>query len=201
MQPPAPHRTRLVRPRQALLAAAVFAGGLLASGMFSSAVPAAPEECLPVVGCVTTPLPPVTLPTLPTTPVPVPTLPVTTSQPDPGPAPAPASTTTSAGGTKSPESAPEAALTARSSVRVRGRGANRVIEIRLRLSKAARVNALLSRNGRALARRQFAGRAGASTLRVRVGRTTRSGPARLALTFRSDSGESARATYRLRLPR
>jgi len=86
-------------------------------------------------------------------------------------------------------------------VRVRGRGAARVVEIGLRLSKPARLSALLSRNGSTLARRQFAARAGSSLLRLRIGRAVKPGPARLALAYRSDAGENRRSSYRVRLPR
>jgi hypothetical protein len=75
------------------------------------------------------------------------------------------------------------------------------VEIRVTLTKDARVGALLSRSGSALARRQFGARAGSNVLRLRVGRTAKAGPAKLALTFSTDSGETARASYRIRLPR
>ncbi len=191
--PSRPCRSRLARFGRPLGAAGVFAAGLLASGVFSSATPAAPQDCLPVVGCVTTPAPPVTLPT-----VPLPTLPTSTTTAAPDTTP---TTTTAAGETRSTESGPEVALAAKASVRVRGRGARRVVDIRLILTKDARVSALLSRSGSALARRSFGARAGSSILRLRVGRGPKSGPARLALTFSSDSGETVRASYRLRLPR
>jgi hypothetical protein len=84
---------------------------------------------------------------------------------------------------------------------VRGRGAGRVVEIRVNLSKPARVSALLVRSGRALARRQFGARNGASVLRLPVARSTRAGEATLALTYRSQADETLRASYRLRLPR
>jgi hypothetical protein len=188
-----------------LLAVCVFGGGLLASGVFSSTVPAAPQQCLPVVGCVTTTVtttvpttvptpPPVTLPTLPTT---------TTTTAGAAPSDPPATETTSSGPGKEPSSAQagETALTAKASVRVRGRGARRVVEIRVQLSKPARVSTLLTRSRSVLARRQFEAPAGSSVLRLPVGRATKPGPARLALTYRSAAGETARASYRLRLPR
>src|SRR5438874_10867133 len=50
-----PRRNHLVQTGRAVLGASVFAGGLLVAGVFSSAVPAAPQDCLPPpVGCVTT---------------------------------------------------------------------------------------------------------------------------------------------------
>lgn len=183
---------------RALLAAGLLAGGALAAGVLSKPAPAAPEECLPVIGCVTTTIPSIQLPT-----VTVPTLPTTTGTTSDGSAGAtapPAATTASAETPAAPTEA-EAAFSAKASVRVRGRGAKRVVEIRLRLTKPARVSALLSRNGRALARRQLAARSGSSLLLLRVGRAPKPGAARLALAYRADSGESARATYRLRLPR
>ncbi|MDX6408163.1 MAG: hypothetical protein QOE13_1234, partial [Gaiellaceae bacterium] len=69
-------RNRL-RPKLAAAARAIAGGGILvagisAAGAFTSSAPAAPQDCLPVAGCVTTTLPtvslPVTLPTLPTLP-------------------------------------------------------------------------------------------------------------------------------------
>ena len=86
-------------------------------------------------------------------------------------------------------------------VRVRGHGAKRAIELRLRLNKPARVNALLSRKGRALKRNQFTARAGSSLWRLRIGRTVTPGAAKLGLTYRSSAGEIARTNHRLRLPR
>src|SRR3989442_15728863 len=74
-------------PRRVLAGAAVFATGLLAAGAFSSSVPAAPQDCLPVIGCVTTTFPSVTLPT-----VTLPTLPISTTT---------TTTTTTGGGTNS----------------------------------------------------------------------------------------------------
>src|SRR3989442_15525486 len=75
-------------PRRVLAGAAVFATGLLAAGAFSSSVPAAPQDCLPVIGCVTTTVPSVTLPT-----VTLPTLPISTTTTT--------TTTTTGGGTNS----------------------------------------------------------------------------------------------------
>jgi len=176
----------------------VFAGGLLAAGVFSSAVPAAPQDCLPPpVGCVTTSVPSVpsvtvpglTLPTLPTTPG---RTTATTGS---------TSATTVATGTVREDAAPTAALSAEAVVRVRGHGATRVVQIRLRLSQRADVSALLRRSGGALARREFAGPAGTSLLVLHVARRTKAGPATLFLTYRPASGRTATASYRLRLPR
>jgi hypothetical protein len=198
--PPLSRHKRLAVAGRTLIAAAVFAGGLLAAGAFSPAVPAAPQQCLPVVGCVTTTIPSVPLPT-----VSVPTLPTsstTTTSSGSGSSSAtttPPQTTPVAGTVASPKA--EATLSAKASVRVRGRGAGRVIEVRLRLTKPARVSALLSRSSRALARRQFAAREGSTLVRLRIGRAVRSGPARLALVYTAASGETVRASYRLRLPR
>jgi len=192
-----PRRTRLLQVGRGLFGGFVFAGGLLAAGVFSSAVPAAPQDCLPPpVGCVTTSVPSVpsvtvpgvTLPTLPTTPG------TTTTT---GSTPA----TTTATGTVQEDAAPTAALSAQAVVRVRGHGATRVVQIRLRLSQRADVSALLSRSGGALARREFAGPAGTSLFVLHVGRRTRAGPATLFLTYRPASGRTATASYRLRLPR
>jgi len=172
------------------LATGVFAAGLLAANTVS----AAPQDCLPVVGCVTTSTP--SLPQPPVTVPPLPTLPTT------------ASTGSGPGGTTPPTTTPgeesrkpQAALSAKASVRVRGHGAGRIVEIRISLSKPARVSALLTRSSRTLARRQFAAPAGSSVLVLRVVRTTKPGAARLALTYNTNSGETARAGYRLRLPR
>jgi hypothetical protein len=197
-----PNRMKLLSAMRALVGAAIFAGGLLVAGTFTSAAPAAPEEeCLPVLGCVTTtlpsvPLPPVTTPALPTTTT-------TATTPDPG-----GSTTQSAppaGGIGTPGSPkstqPQTVFSARAGVRVRGRGAARVVEIRLSLSKPARVSVLLSRSGSALARRQFEARAGASLLRLPLGRAVKPGLASLVLAYRSHAGESHRSSYRVRLPR
>lgn len=195
----APRRSRLVRAGRALVAACMFAGGLLAAGMFSSSVPAAPQDCLPPpVGCVTTsvpslPLPTVTAPTLP--------LPTTTTT---GSSTSDAAGGTSPTGTKDDPSAAgdaAAALTVRATLRVRGTGARRVVEIRLSLAKDASVSALLSRSGSVLARRLVDARAGSSLVVLHVARAAKPGLAKLLLTCRSASGQTARASYRLRLPR
>jgi hypothetical protein len=200
-----------LRPTVAGLA--VFVAGLLAAGTFSSALPAAPKDtCLPIVGCVTTTVPTITVPTVTLPTLPTSTTTTTTTTPDGG-----GSTTGSGGGsngsttpagtttttTTSTDSAetPGAALSVRISVRVLGHGAKRAIELRLRLSKPARVSALLSRKGKALKRKQFSARAGSSVWRLRLGRTVKPGAAKLGLTYRSTSGEIARSNHQLRLPR
>jgi hypothetical protein len=189
-----------------LVAACVFGGGVLAAGAFSTPLPAAPEQCLPVVGCVTTavpslPVPTVTAPTLPTVPTTITTTAATTPASSPAPANAAMTATTGAQPHPAGSAAPQTALRATATVRVRGQRARRVVEISLQLSKPARVSALLSRNGRPIARRQFEARAGSNVLVFTVGRAPKAGPARLSLTYRSSSGETARAHYRLRLPR
>jgi hypothetical protein len=198
--------------RPAFVGLAVFAAGLVAAGAFSSAIPAAPQDvCLPVVGCVTTSLPGVTLPTVTLPTLPTSTTTTTTTTPGGGTTTVPGSggdptgsststgttttTTTETSGTSSP------ALRVTVTVLVRGHGVKRLIELRLRLSKPARVNALLSRSGKSLKRNQFTARAGWSIRRLRLGRTVRAGAARLGLTYRSASGEVARTAHRLRLPR
>jgi hypothetical protein len=192
-------RGRLVAPTRILLAVCVFAAGLLASGAFSSAVPAAPQDCLPVVGCVTStttpslPLPTVTVPALPTT------TPTTTAGTTPTNTAEPTKTsaTTEELGPKTPESA----LTTRTSVRVRGHRARRLVELRLEVSKEARVTALLRRNRTVLARRDARAHAGANVVILRVSRAARAGLATLMVAFQTTSGESARTTRRIRLPR
>ena len=192
----------LVRRGPLRLTAACAA--LLAAGTFSSALLAAPQDtCLPVLGCVTTSVPTVTLPT-----VTVPTLPTSTNT-------TPTTTTTGSSGTAggttistptTPTTADQGAstpgpgLSVRISVRVRGHGAKRAIELRLRLNKPARVSSLLSRGSKTLVRRQFAARAGASVWRLRLARTVKPGAAKLGLTYRATTGETARSTHRLRLP-
>jgi hypothetical protein len=86
-------------------------------------------------------------------------------------------------------------------VHVRGRGAHRVIEIRVNLTKAARLNARLSRKSASLAKRLFAAKAGQHLFKLRIGRTAKPGLAELSLVYRAASGEGARTTHRLRLPR
>lgn len=86
-------------------------------------------------------------------------------------------------------------------MRVRGRGAGRRVEIRLSLSKPARVSARLVRSSRTLARRQLAAPAGSSVMVLRVGRATKAGVARLTLVYAAASDTVARASYSIRLPR
>ena len=185
----------------------MFGAGLLASGTFSSSVPAAPQDCVPVLGCLTTTVPSVTLPTvtLPTLPT-LPTSTTTGTTTSPGstttsPTDSTSTTTTSATDASEDSKAPEVGLSVGISVRVLGHGAHRSIELRLRLSSPARVSALLSRAGKALSRRQFTARAGSSLWRLRVGRAVKPGAARLGVTYRSSTGETARSSHRLRLPR
>ena len=68
---PTPVRRRLATAARLTGGAGILAAGLLAASAFTSSAPAAPQDCLPVVGCVTTTLPTVSLPgvTLPTVPV------------------------------------------------------------------------------------------------------------------------------------
>jgi hypothetical protein len=194
-------RNRFVDIGRALCGALVFAGGLLAAGVFSTAVPAAPQDCLPPpVGCVTTSLPPVPSVPLPT--VTVPPLPTTTTGTSTGGTTT--GTSTGATDTTSTEadapSARTAGLAVHASVRVRGHGARRVVEIRLRLSQGANVSALLRRHGGTLVRRLFSARAGSSVTILRVPRKTKPGAATLALVYRAVSGDRLQASYRLRLP-
>jgi hypothetical protein len=187
--------------------ACIFGAGLLVAGAFTSSAPAAPEDCLPVVGCLTTTVPivsvPVTLPTLPTLPGTT-----TTTTPD-------GSTTTSSTATTTDSSSSTTTTTAaakgaskgaaafnpKASVRVRGRGAQRVVEIRVDLTKAARLNALLSRNRGSIAKRLFTAKAGRHLFRLRIERSAKPGLANLSLVYRAVTGEAARTTHRLRLPR
>ena len=186
--------------------AGTLAAGVLLAGAITSSAPAAPQDCLPVVvGCVTTTVPtvplPVTLPTLPT----LPGTTTTTTAPG-GSTTSPTTTattatnpTTSNGDTTGSNGA--TAFKPKATVRVRGRGAHRVVEIRVNLTKAARLNALLTRKHWALARRLFTAKAGTHLFRLRIGRATRPGLANLSLLYRATTGEAARTTYRLRLPR
>ena len=201
---PRPHRLRhrLVTAARVSAGAGVFAAGLLLAGAVTSSAPAAPQDCLPVVGCVTTTLPTVSLPvTLPT----VPTLPGTTTTTAPG-----GSTTSSTATTTDPAttttgdttvSKGDVVFSPKASVRVRGRGAHRVIEIRVKLTKAARLNALLSRKRDQIAKRMFTAKAGPRVFKLRIGRTARPGLVNLSLVYRAATGETARTTHRLRLPR
>jgi hypothetical protein len=84
---------------------------------------------------------------------------------------------------------------------VRGRGAGRYVEIRVNLTKAARLNALLSRKGGAVAKRLFTAKAGRRLFKLRIGRAAKPGLANLSLVYRAVTGEGARSRLRLRLPR
>jgi hypothetical protein len=191
--------------RCAVAGPVLLAAGLLVAGALSSAVPAAPRDvCLPVLGCITTTVPTVTVPTV--------TLPITNTTTTTAVTTSTTTATTGTNGdttgstttkttTTDTPAVPGAGLSVRISVRVRGHGAKRAIELRLRLSKPARVSALLSRKGKALKRNQFSARAGASVWRLRLGRTVKPGLAKLGLTYRSGAGEVARSNHRLRLPR
>ena len=188
--------------------AGTLAAGVLLAGAITSSAPAAPQDCLPVVvGCVTTTVPtvplPVTLPTLPTLPG------TTTTTTSPGgfttsPTTTTATTatnptTTTNGGATGSNGA--TAFKPKATVRVRGRGAHRVVEIRVNLTKAARLNALLTRKDGALAKRLFTAKAGTHLFRLRIGRAAKPGLAKLSLLYRATTGEAARTTHRLRLPR
>lgn len=206
--PPTPSRLRLATAARALAGTGILGAGVLAAGAFTNAAPAAPQDCLPVVGCVTTVVPTVSVPgvTLPT----LPTLPGTTTT-TPGVATtgstaAGTSASTTSATTTNPagEATVSEAVTAfrpKASVRVRGRGARRVVEIRVNLTKPARLNALLSRKRASLARRLFTAKAGPHLFRLRIGRAAKPGLANLALVYRAATGQSARTTHRLRLPR
>jgi hypothetical protein len=172
---------------------------MLAAGAFTSSAPAAPQDCLPVVGCVTTTLPTISLPgvTLPT----VPTLPATTTTTVPGTSTMSSTTTTATSATTPTVPQGAAAFSPKATVRVRGRGARRVIEIRVTLTKAARLNALLSRKRGSIARRLFTAKAGPHLFRLRIGRAAKPGLASLSLVYRATTGEAARTMHRLRLPR
>jgi hypothetical protein len=167
-----------------------------------------------VVGCVTTTVPivsvTVTLPTLPGTTTTLPTLPGVTTTTAGG------STTTGATGTATDSSTTTLPTTTSSgttvsegavgfkpkaTVRVRGRGARRVVEIRVNLTKPARLNALLSRKGGLIAKRLFTAKAGPHLFRLKIGRAPKPGLAKLSLAYRAVTGEAVRRTHRLRLPR
>ncbi|MEN3311548.1 MAG: hypothetical protein V7645_877, partial [Actinomycetota bacterium] len=176
-----PVRHRLATAARILGGAFVFAAGLLLAGAFTSSAPAAPQDCLPVVGCVTTtpptvPLPGVTLPTLPT-------VPVTTTTTTQGGSTASSTTstansvTTATGSTTVSEGA--TAFSPKATVRVRGRGARRVVEIRVNLTKAARLNALLSRKRGPVVKRLFIAKTGPHLFKLRIGRAAKPGLASL----------------------
>jgi hypothetical protein len=93
------------------------------------------------------------------------------------------------------------AFNPKATVRVRGRGSHRVVEIRVKLTKAARLNALLSRNRSSLAKRLFSAKPGQRVFRLRIGRAARPGLANLSLVYRATTGEAASSKHRVRLPR
>ena len=191
---------RLATGARVAAGAGILVAGIFVAGALTSSAPAAPQDCLPVVGCVTTVLPTISLPG-----VTVPTLPGTTTATTQGAPPTSTtgttsnSTTTSAVDTSGSEGA--TAFRPKATVRVRGRGPRRVVEIRVNLTKAARLNALLSRKRGSIAKRVFTGKAGPHLFRLRIGRTTKAGLANLSLAYRATSGEAARTTHRLWLPR
>ena len=76
-----------------------------------------------------------------------------------------------------------------------------MVEIRVTLNKPARLSALLSRQRGAIAKKTFTAKAGARLFRLRVGRNAKPGLANLSLVYRATTGEAARSTHRLRLPR
>jgi hypothetical protein len=205
--PPTHLRKGLATAARVGAGAGTLAAGVLLAGAITSSAPAAPQDCLPVVvGCVTTTVPTVPLPvTLPT----LPTLPDTTTTTSPGgsttsPMTTTATTatnptTTTNGGATGSNGA--TAFKPKATVRVRGRGAHRVVEIRVNLTKAARLNALLTRKHGALAKRLFTAKAGRHLFRLRIARAAKPGLANLSLVYRATTGEAARTTHRLRLPR
>jgi hypothetical protein len=197
-----PIRRRLTTAARVLAGAGIFAAGILVPGTFTSSAPAAAQDCLPVVGCVTTTLPtislPVTVPTLPGTTTT--TTSPTTSTPQGSTTTTTSSTTATTTDGDSTASEGAVAFSPKATVRVRGRGARRVVEIRVNLTKAARLNALLSRKG-PIVRRLFSAKAGPHLFRLRLGRKVKPGLANLSLVYRATTGEAARSTLRLRLPR
>jgi hypothetical protein len=195
-------RPTSVRDRRATAArliggAAIFAAGMLVAGAFTSNAPA--QVCLPVVGCVTTTLPTLPLPgvTSPT----VPTLPITTTTTTQSTSTTSSTSTTANSATTPTVPQGAAAFSPKATVRVRGRGARRVVEIRVNLTKAARLNALLSRKRGSIAKRLFTAKAGPHLFKLRIGRAAKPGLASLSLVYRATTGEAARTTHRLRLPR
>lgn len=190
-------RHRLATAARVIGGAGICAAGMLLAGTFTSSAPA--QVCLPVVGCVTTTLPTVPLPgvTVPT----VPTLPVTTTTTTPGTSTTSSTATTATSATTPTVPQGATAFRPKATVRVRGRGARRVVEIRVNLTKAARLNALLSRKRGSIARRLFTAKAGPHLFKLRIGRAAKPGPASLSLVYRATTGEAARTTHRLRLPR
>jgi hypothetical protein len=188
-------RHRLATAARVIGGAGIFAAGMLLAGTFTSSAPA--QVCLPVVGCVTTTLPTVPLPGVPT----VTTLPVTTTTTTPGTSTTSSTSTTANSATTPTVPQGATAFRPKATVRVRGRGARRVVEIRVNLTKAARLNALLSRKRGSIAKRLFTAKAGPHLFKLRIGRAAKPGPASLSLVYRATTGEAARTTHRLRLPR
>jgi hypothetical protein len=86
-------------------------------------------------------------------------------------------------------------------VKVRGKGARRLIEIRVRLSKSATMQALVKQGTRSLAQHKFVLRAGGWLVRLPIARRAKAGAATLSLRYNAGAGVAKRATYRLRLPR
>jgi hypothetical protein len=196
---------RLASAARLVAGVGILATGVLVAGAFTSSAPAAPQDCLPVAGCITTVVPTVSLPgvTVPT----LPTLPGTTTTSGTVP-----STTSTTASTTMPTTTTAAAIdktvspgavafTPKATVRVRGRGARRLVEIRVNLTRAARLNALLSRKRGSIARRVFTAKPGRHLFRLRIGRGAKPGLANLSLVYRATTGEGARTTHRLRLPR
>jgi len=200
MPPSHPPRRSTRDVGRVLAGAVIFTAGLASAAFFAGASPAAPKDCLPVVGCITTALPTVSLPavTLPT--VTVPTLPATTTNDTPAQTTS-SSTTESTAAAPPPEDQADVPFTARASVRVLGRRARRVVQITARVNKDAQVTAVVTRSGRSLMRREFSAKQGSRIVRLRVRTGTKAGLARLWLTYRTASKEGKKASYRIRLPR
>jgi hypothetical protein len=199
MTPPRPtsFRHRLVTAAGLAAGGGVCLAGFLVAGTFTSSAPAAPQDCPPIVGCPTVTVPivsvTVTAPTLPTT---TPAGSTTTSTPS---GTTLGSQTTTPTTTTTPNGA--TAFKPKASVRVRGRGAGRFVEIRVTLTKAARLNAQLIRNRNSIARKLFTAKAGRHVFRLRIARTAKPGLASLSLHYRAATGEAAHTKHRLRLPR
>jgi cytoskeletal protein RodZ len=206
---------KLATAARATAGVGILIAGLFVAGAVTSSAPAAPQDCLPVVvGCVTTTVPtvplPVTVPTLPTLPGTTTTTAAggsttssttTTTNPTTTTTTPPPTTTTKTTNGDATVSKGATAFKPKATVRVRGRGAHRVIEIRVSLTKAARLNALLSRKRGPIAKRLFSAKAGPHLFRFRIGRAAKPGLANLSLVYRAVTGEAARTTHRLRLPR
>jgi hypothetical protein len=84
---------------------------------------------------------------------------------------------------------------------VSGHGRHRRILVRLRLNARATVRATLSRRHRRVASRRLRVAAGTPLLRLRVPARARRGSYVLALSLRSDDGQTSRVERRVRLPR